>query len=417
MSTEGLRWLFAMNASLSVALIAVLLLRGPLRRHSGAEVAYASWLLVPLATAAALLPKGTGGAYRVLFDVTHGATAVQVLQVSSDAIAGWTGLPLLALWSCGAVTTALLFAAQQRSFARALGSPLRGRLREGRAGPCVAGLLRPCIVLPTAFRWRYSWRERRLILAHEIAHLRGGDLHANALCVLLRCLFWFNPLLHLACARFRLDQELACDARVLARFPEARRSYAGAMLKTQLGDAGAKDSTGPLGCGWRNPHPLKERIAMLHHPLPTRPLRLGGRLVVAVFGVATAAMVWAAQSGVAVSAGFVDAKVTLRSGDFAHTARMINPFGESFLVTASSDGQAWQAEFTARPESAGAIRLSARVQRDNDVVATPEIVLRDGEAGGISVDGVNGKNGLAVELLLRRSDGAVPKDWPASTQR
>lgn len=156
---------------------------------------------------------------------------------------------------------------------------------------------------------------------------------------------------------------------------------------------------------------------MLHHPLPTRPLRLGGRLVVAVFGVATAAAVWAAQSGVIAREGFVDAKVTLRSGDFAHTARMINPFGESFLVTASSDGQVWQAEFTARPESAGAIRLSARVQRDNDVVATPEIVLRDGEAGGISVDGVGGKSGLAVELLLRRSDGVVPNDWPASTQR
>lgn len=417
MSIEGLRGLLAMNAALSVALIAVLLLRGPLRRHFGAEVAYASWLLVPLTAVAALLPTGTGGAYRVLFDVSRGATAVRVLQASSDAIAGWPGLPLLALWGCGAVVTALLFTAQQRRFARALGRPLRGRLREGRAGPCVAGLLRPCIVLPTAFRWRYSRRERRLILAHEIAHLRGGDLHANAVGALLRCLFWFNPLLHLACARFRLDQELACDARVLARFPEARRSYAGAMLKTQLDDSSATDGTGPLGCGWRNPHPLKERIAMLHHPLPTRPLRLGGRLVVAVFGVATAAAVWAAQSGVIAREGFVDAKVTLRSGDFAHTARMINPFGESFLVTASSDGQVWQAEFTARPESAGAIRLSARVQRDNDVVATPEIVLRDGEAGGISVDGVGGKSGLAVELLLRRSDGVVPNDWPASTQR
>lgn len=417
MSSDGLYGLLVANALLCVALLAVLLLRGPLRRRTGAEVAYASWLLVPLAAATVLLPAGRGSAHSVLLASAPGAAAVQVLQASSDAIAGWPGLPLLVLWGCGATATALLFIVQQRRFVRTLGRALRGRLREGQAGPCVTGLLRPCIVLPTAFRWRYGWRERRLILAHEIAHLRGGDLYANALGALLRCLFWFNPLLHLACARFRLDQELACDARVLARFPEARRSYAGAMLKTQLGGAGAMDSTGPLGCGWRNTHPLKERIAMLQHPLPTRPRRLGGRLVVAVLGVATAAMAWAAQSGVATGAGFVDAKVTLCSGDVAHTARMINPFGESFLVTAGSDGQTWQAEFTARTESAGAIRLSARVRRDNDLVATPEIVLRDGAVGGISVDGINGKSGLAVELLLRRSDDAVPKDWPALTLR
>jgi bla regulator protein blaR1 len=417
MSTEGLQLLSASNAALSIALLLVLLLRVPLRRCAGAGVAYASWLLPLLAATASLMPAGPGNARGVLLASAPGAAAAQALQVSGDAVAGWPGLPLLAVWVCGAVASALLFALQQRRFARALGRVLRGRVREGQAGPCVAGLVRPCIVLPAAFRQRYGWRERRLIVAHEIVHLRRGDLYASALVALLRCLFWFNPLLHLACARFRLDQELACDARVLARFPEARRAYAGAMFKAQFCDAGAMDSPGPLGCGWRNPHPLQERIAMLHRPLPTWPRRLGGRLVLAAFGLATAAVTWAAQSGVTTGADFIDAKLTLRSGDVAHTARMINPFGQAFLVTVSSDGQAWQAEFTARPESAGSIRLSARIQRDNETVATPEIVLRDGEAGGVSVDGINGRSGLAIDLQMRRSDGASPKDWPTSAQR
>lgn len=413
MSTEGVQLLLTANTAVSAALLVVLLMRAALRRYAGAEVAYAGWLLLPLAAMAALLPAGGGGAPR---SVRLASTpAARVLQASHDTVAGLPQVALLVLWGCGAAATLLLFAAQQRRFARALGRPLRGRLREGQAGPCVSGLLQPCIVLPLGFRVRYALAERRLILAHEIAHLRRGDLYANALAALLRSVFWFNPLLHLACARFRHDQELACDARVLARFPHARRRYAGAMLKTQLGNTGATHAAGPLGCGWRNPHPLKERIVMLQFPLPTRSRRLRGRLLVTAFGFVTATVVWAAQSGAAAGAGFVDAKVTLRSGDFAHSARMIHPFGESFLITAVSDGQAWQAEFSARPESAAAIRLSTRVQRDNEVVATPEIVLHDGEAGGVGVDGINGKSGLKIELTLRRSVDALPKDWPAST--
>ena len=56
----------------------------------------------------------------------------------------------------------------------------------------------------------------------------------------------------------RLDQELACDAQVVAAHPAARRSYAEAMLKTQLAGRPL-----PLGCYWPAPaaHPLVERIA------------------------------------------------------------------------------------------------------------------------------------------------------------
>src|SRR3546814_16727473 len=79
----------------------------------------------------------------------------------------------------------------------------------------------------------------------------------------LRCVYWFNPLLWIAADRFRRDQELACDATVVARHPHARRAYGEAMVKTQLSAMPA-----PLACHWFGGHPLKERIAMLKHPLP-----------------------------------------------------------------------------------------------------------------------------------------------------
>jgi TonB family protein len=157
-------------------------------------------------------------------------------------------------------------------------------------GPAVIGLWKPRLVLPSDFTRRYSPEEQALVLEHERQHLRRGDLPAQALCSLLRCLFWFNPLVHAAATRFRLDQELACDAAVLARHPDARRRYGEVMLKTQLADFGL-----PLGCHWQSSHPLKERIAMLKSPLPSLGrARAASALIAASMALATFGA-WAVQ--------------------------------------------------------------------------------------------------------------------------
>ena len=71
--------------------------------------------------------------------------------------------------------------------------------------------------VPADFAARYSADEQDLIIAHERQHAARHDPAANALLALLQCAFWFNPLMHLAASRFRFDQELACDAAVMAR--------------------------------------------------------------------------------------------------------------------------------------------------------------------------------------------------------
>ena len=48
-------------------------------------------------------------------------------------------------------------------------------------------------------------------------HLSRRDLWWNALAILLLIVFWFNPLSWVAYRYFRQSQELACDARVLAK--------------------------------------------------------------------------------------------------------------------------------------------------------------------------------------------------------
>jgi TonB family protein len=148
------------------------------------------------------------------------------------------------------------------------------------------------VVLPADFQQRYSAEEQALVLAHERLHLERGDIVAQGVATMLRCMFWFNPLVHYAAAAFRFDQELACDSDVLAKHPDSRRAYGEAMLKTQLADFGL-----PVGCHWQSSHPLKERISMLRKPLPGTLRRRTGLILVAAMVVSGSYAAWAAQPG------------------------------------------------------------------------------------------------------------------------
>ena len=80
----------------------------------------------------------------------------------------------------------------------------------------------------------YGKRERRLVLEHELAHHRSGDLVANLFAFVLLCLQWFNPLAWMAHAAFRFDQEAACDARVLDKAAAADRASYGRAIARPL---------------------------------------------------------------------------------------------------------------------------------------------------------------------------------------
>ncbi len=278
----------------TAALLLVLLMRRRMRLMFGAAVAYAAWLLVPIASIAVLLPAPTADTVSIPAVYTFVAQPMQAVIAGAEpgiSIATW----LCAAWLLGAMTVLAYFIRQQRRFRSSLG---RLFVREADvlqadaiAGlPAAFGWLHPVIVLPVDFDTRYNAEQRELMLVHERAHIRHGDLQANAGFLLLRCLFWFNPLLHVAARAFRHDQELACDQRVIAGHPQSRRAYGEAMFQTQLATQAL-----PLGCHWGFTHPLKERIEMLKLSSPSRTRRVFGASILAasILFVGTAA--WAAQ--------------------------------------------------------------------------------------------------------------------------
>lgn len=293
-SVEGIDILAQATLATSAAAALVLCLRKGLMAKFGASVAYAAWGLIPVAWVAVLLPAPEMPA-AVDFIGSIGLMTTVSASVQETATPGdWKPL-LLAIWAFGSLAMLAWLGLQQRRFDRQLvDSELReDGLRVARitAGlPAVVGVLRPRIVLPADFDTRYDAAEQEMILCHERIHIARRDLHANAIAAVLRSLQWFNPLLHYAFVRFRRDQELACDERVVARHPQQRRSYANAMLKTHMAD-----SPLPVGCHWQGSHPLKERIEMLKEHARNQKHPFAGVALVSLLFITGGFAAWAAQ--------------------------------------------------------------------------------------------------------------------------
>ena len=293
--SDALFQLAVANIAASAAILLVMLTRKPLQRRFGAEIAYAIWLIPFLVAAASLLPP------RVITQFVSTASTAVIASgpeydvvpnsvATSDAItqanAGSPDLTwlLATVWVMGMVSMLTVMIAQQMHFWR--------EIKIGTAGPAVVGLLNTRIVIPKDFEARFGARERAVILEHESAHLRRHDAPANALMALLRCICWFNPLIHIAADLIRIDQELACDAAVVARYPDARRTYANALMKTHFAARAL-----PLGCYWpaRDEHPLLERIAMLKASSPTRTTRFFGIILVGSLLATGGVAAWAGR--------------------------------------------------------------------------------------------------------------------------
>jgi beta-lactamase regulating signal transducer with metallopeptidase domain len=324
MESELLWMLLQANVAASLAILFVLPARLAARRAFGGRAAYALWLLAPAAALASLLPArhvlvtvdpqasaalpsamaqhGAGGPVAGMAQSLAAALA-DASDASSFHIASYLPEILVAVWIAGAFVAAGLIARRQFRFVKSLGPldvDLVGetcvlRTQRPGAGPALVGVLRPSIILPVDFETRYTEQEQDLILAHERMHATAGDAAINFLVAAMVCLCWFNPFIHLAAWFIRGDQEIACDTDVVANHPSARRTYAEALLKTQV----ATDAV-PVGCAWPAPsvHPLRERIEIIGSALQGPRRRLAGIAVAVAAALAGGTIAWAAQTPV-----------------------------------------------------------------------------------------------------------------------
>jgi len=82
-------------------------------------------------------------------------------------------------------------------------------------GPMTWGLFRPVVVLPeSADEWHDS--QRRIVLMHELSHVRAGDWLFNLAARFACALYWFHPGAWWIARRLHEDCERACDDHVIA---------------------------------------------------------------------------------------------------------------------------------------------------------------------------------------------------------
>lgn len=125
------------------------------------------------------------------------------------------------------------------------------------------GALRPRVLLPSSAR---EWPDDRVrvVLCHELAHIRRHDWVVQIAAEALLTLAWFNPLMWLACRRLRRESEQACDDAVLAREVPAHE-YAAHLLEL------ARKCRRPLypwasAMPMAHPSTLERRIAAMLNP-------------------------------------------------------------------------------------------------------------------------------------------------------
>lgn len=173
-------------------------------------------------------------------------------------LAGFAGLCLLLLWQQRQIWAQL---AAANLFTPTNITTLSCKQSVDQHGPYVTGLWRPQVLLPHDFTQRFSDEQQQLILQHELTHWRRGDLHANALAVLILSLFWFHPLCWWAYRLYRQDQELACDAVVLQHANAKQKiAYSHALLSNAQAAANNWQLlTNPYG----DKHMMKQRLTLL----------------------------------------------------------------------------------------------------------------------------------------------------------
>jgi bla regulator protein BlaR1 len=373
----------------SLALLLLLVIRTPLRRVLGAVLAYQAWSIVPFVTIAACWPNSAAPALHAAPTMQAVRTlAVQMLPAPSIQLD-----VLLLLWAGGMLAVAGRFCHTHWRFRHKAGQLRQeGNLyySDGNAGPASVGLLAPIIIVPYDFAQRYTTAAQVLVIAHEQVHILRGDAWANLLQAAFQCVFWFNPLVHLAALRFRQDQELSCDAIVMMQHPHQRRSYAEALLASHRVPVSPQSG---IHCQWQSRHPIKERFMQLQSIPPGFPRRLAGRCLV---GILAASAVFATLAARAEErAATYSVTMTIDAGDTHSSPRVLAREGEPFTIATGP----WRVDMTVRAaKQAGTVWVVSKVTRDGTVISTPNLLTRVNEQAGVKAG--DGTDPFALSMVV-----------------
>ena len=275
----------------------VLLARKEAQRALGPQLAYWLWALPALRMAMPPMPASwresaaaplTAASETVLWlaePIVH-----PVAKAAIDDPFPWL-LAMVGVWVVGGVLFFVWHSLAHLSYVRRIVAPpaTRAQLPDGitlvesdeAVGPVAFGIFKRFVAVPSDFAERYDADERKLALAHELGHHARGDLIANWVGLAMLACHWFNPIAWIAYRKFRADQEMANDARVLSALPPIERhAYACAIVKAAHGRAVT------AACHLHTIEDLKGRLRMLKASRKSRRVLMAGAVGIASLTVA-----------------------------------------------------------------------------------------------------------------------------------
>ena len=182
---------------------------------------------------------------------------------------------------------------ERDSAARRLDLNRRVELVESEAVPVAmtSGVLRPLLMFGRAAR-QWAIERRRVVLLHELAHVKRADWPALLLAELAAAVYWFHPLAWWLTRSVRRDAETACDDLVIASGTKPS-VYAGHLLGIfrSLGSPAHPTPALALGVGGSRPHHFEERLRTILDPHSSHGGESRGQARLAVIALAGAAAV------------------------------------------------------------------------------------------------------------------------------
>jgi beta-lactamase regulating signal transducer with metallopeptidase domain len=197
--------------------------------------------------------------------------AVGLVVAIARTVAEWVRTRRVIARSVPADTSATAVVAE---LAHTLGMTSSAELRFSSDvdSPLIAGIRRPVILVPADRFPRMSPEQQRMVLCHELVHLKRRDVLFSCIPAAAERLFFFHPLSRFAAQEYAFWREAACDAAVMDALQAPARSYGRLLLDLGV----SRQQTLAVASAAMSFSTLKRRLVMLD--VPSRP-STGARIV------------------------------------------------------------------------------------------------------------------------------------------
>jgi TonB family protein len=286
--------------------------------------------------------------------------------------------------------------------------------------PMTFGILRSAILMPAdATGW--SDERRRVVLLHELAHVRRGDTATHILARTALALNWWNPLAWTAWRQFLKERERATDDLVLQAGARATE-YASHLLEV------ARTMQSGPAMGWAaiamaRPSQLEGRLlAILDPRVNRRSPRRASAILTVLFAVAAVAPLAAIQSQDSLAqATSPDVEATIRAATAQKNHDMLETAAAAFEKLRQFDtaqrllesAASIRAEVSGQQSVAyglGLLKLGELEQRRNQDASAEDFFQRAAQILGDRPEAAKALIPLGISALGR-------KDYTGSVER